>query len=431
MIAIARRWHLVPLFAVGVLVVSAAVLLWQNLSSGSSAVAPEETVLAPVKWMESRQFFLEEWTEVFGTTQPLPGRYARITAPIEGRVVGLLNVGDAKFMSAEGQPVKKGQVVIQLDAALAKANRDKVEAAQMELPQLSRQAQYAVELAKIDVKRLEELSQNSKANDKFQLVSPIDIAKAQLLLQDAESKAQAAEMRQLAGKKEIQALDEQMLLYSLKAPIDGRLGRLLVVLGQTLPSGTLVADVIDVEQEIDVLCFVPPHVASRLKAGQAARLGTVDMPTREGSAHCEGRVEFIAEQAEPDTGNFAVKVRFPNTEAKLRSNLTLRLHIKTTEGKACLTLPESALFEDQDPPTVIVVEKYKVVVKDGKEIETGKARKLQVQLGIRDRALNLVEIIALRDPENQWKGRLEDTKFVVEKGRGLRNDDDIRLEVED
>jgi hypothetical protein len=141
---------------------------------------------------------------------------------------------------------------------------------------------------------------------------------------------------------------------------------------------------------------------------------------------------FLAEQAEPDTGNFAVKVRFPNTELKLRGNTTLRLRIQTDPGKACLTLDESAVMEDQDPPAVIVVEDYKQEKnKDGKEEETGKARKLRVKLGLRDRVLHLVEIVSLDDPEKKWQGTLDTAKFVVERGRGLRNGDAIKLEVED
>ena len=115
-----------------------------------------------------------------------------------------------------------------------------------------------------------------------------------------------------------------------------------------------------------------------------------------------------------------------------RVNTTVRLRQLTTPGKACLTLPESAVFMDQDPPTVIVVEEHKLEKNaEGKEIETGKARKLQVTLGIRDRALHLVEVLSLRDPENKWTGTLDTAKFVIERGQGLRTDDPIRLEVED
>jgi hypothetical protein len=119
----------------------------------------------------------------------------------------------------------------------------------------------------------------------------------------------------------------------------------------------------------------------------------------------------------------------------LRANTTVRIRVLTTPGKACLTLPESALFEDQDPPAVIVVENYKkVTVKEGgkeKEVETGTARKLRAKVGIRDRVLHLVEIISLEDPEKKWTGTMEEARFVVERGQGLRNGDAIRLEVDE
>lgn len=429
MMIITRHWRLLGIVT---LLAATCALVAANLSFGTTPPPAEEPPpLAPVKWMEARQFFVEEWTEAFGTTLPLPDRMARITAPIEGRVVGMLQGATAKLV--EGQPVKKGDIIVQLDATLARANRTKIEASQQELKQLTKQAEFAVKLANIDVMRLEELSRNTSTSDKLPLVSRIELAKAKLALEDAESKAQAAALREVAAKKELHALDEQLLLYTLTAPIDGRLGRLFVVLGQTLSVGNLVADVIDLDEKIDILCFVPPNVVKKLQTAQEARIGAADDPQAGGMGSIAGQVEFIADQAEPDTGNFAVKIRFPNNELKLRSNTTLRVRILTTPGKACLTLPESALFEDQDPPMVLVVDNYKQVKnKDGKEMEIGVARKLAVKIGIRDRVLHLVEVTGLSDPENKWQGRFDETtKFVVEKGRGLRNGDEIRLEVEE
>src|SRR5205823_12514231 len=116
-------------------------------------------------------------------------------------------------------------------------------------------------------------------------------------------------------------------------------------------------------------------------------------------------VRFVADQAEVDTGNFAVKVRFPNAELRLRGNMTLRLRVLTAPGKAALTLPESAVMEDQDPPAVLVVQDHKQEkTKEGKDVETGKARKLRATLGVRDRVLHLVEIVSVDDPEKKWQG---------------------------
>src|ERR671936_86517 len=76
--------------------------------SRSAAPPPEEPPPAPVKWMEARQMFIEEWTELLGTTQALPDRAARVTAPVEGRVVSVLP-------AVQGQPVREGQPVKQGD----------------------------------------------------------------------------------------------------------------------------------------------------------------------------------------------------------------------------------------------------------------------------------------------------------------------------
>src|SRR5262245_43742498 len=67
---------------------------------------PEEEQPPPavVVWKSASNTNLEEWTEFAGTTLPLPDRLARITAPVEGKVVSVLT-GD------KGKPVAEGQQV--------------------------------------------------------------------------------------------------------------------------------------------------------------------------------------------------------------------------------------------------------------------------------------------------------------------------------
>jgi RND family efflux transporter MFP subunit len=401
-----------------------------GLGCARQATPPEEEPPpAPVKWMEARQLFIEEWTELLGTTQALPDRAARITAPVEGRVVSVLRDAQGRPVT-EGQLIKKGDVIVHLDDSIARANRDKAEAAEEEAKQQVVQADYAITLAEIDLQSKEALAK--KGPSESLLVSPIDIERARVLLKEAHSKKKAAELHLISGAKELKALDEQLALYTLTAPLAGRLGRLQVVQGQTLTPGTQVTEVVDLDKEIDVLCFVTPHTAKQLKLGQPARIGGIEEASSSPSPRAEGKVAFIADQAETDTGNFAVKVRFPNSEARLRGNMTLRVRVLTTPGKAALTLPESAVMEDQDPPAVLVVEDYKQVKnKEEKEVEIGKARKLRAKAGIHDRVLHLVEILALDDPEKKWQGTLETAKFIIEKGQGLKNGDAIKLEVED
>lgn len=414
-------------------------LLLAGLASGcggGAAAEEEKTPPAPVKWETARLVLLEEWTELLGTTQSLPDHAARITAPIEGRVASVLRDANGKTLH-EGQHVEAGTVVAQLDDRVVRANLDRAAASQNALQEELAQAKSAREVAGIDVDRLTKLQaagQSQGGGGGFPLVSPVDVQKTRLSLVDAESKQRATEARLKAGAADVAALQLQLRLHQLTAPRKGRLGRILVVPGQTLSVGSIVAEVVDLEEELDILCYVSPSIARKLRVGQTARLGGFDTPAPPGG-DAEGKVVFIADQAEPETTGFAVKVRFPN-QAHLGANVSLTIRVLTQPGKECLAIPESALMEDQDPPGVIIAEDVKTEKVKGdngqeKEQQVGKARQLQAIIGIRDRVLHQVEIIRLEDKDKKWKGSVQDALFVVEKQQGLQTGDPIKLQEEE
>ena len=327
------------------------------LPSGCRSAKAEEEEKpppAPVQLRGYNNFTLEEWTDLTpGTTQPLPNRVARVSAPVEGRVVSLLHDAQGQPL-VEGQSVKKGDVIAQLDASVVRAHRDQLAAAQAELKEQKKQAEYALQLADIDVERNERLTRRDAGGVREKLVSDIQLETAKINRDDARSKLALAERKLETGAKE----------------------------------------------------------------------GPAASP--------EGKIVFIADQAEADTGNFAVKVRFPNRDLKLRANAVVRLRVLTRPGKACWALPESALMEDQDPPGVVVVEDVEVKKNaDGKDEQTGKARRLRAVIGVRDRVLHQVEILRLEDPEKKWQGDLETALIVVEKGQGVQTGDAVRLEEEE
>src|SRR5438105_5742304 len=97
---------------------------------GQGGKPPEDKGPPPanVKWEGPLQGALEEWTELVGTTLPLPDRVAFISAPVGGSVVSVLTDAKGKPV-AEGQQVARGTVLVQLDAAVVKANLARLEAA--------------------------------------------------------------------------------------------------------------------------------------------------------------------------------------------------------------------------------------------------------------------------------------------------------------
>jgi len=364
--------------------------------------AEEETIRSPVKVETARRLLAAEWAELVGTTQPVLGHAARVTAPVEGRVQELVlqSAADGKPL-VEGQRVHKGDLIVRLDTRV--------------LLQQKTQAELDEKRFDIQLKKLQELQQSKSS---LTLVTPTDVERARLDYEQAVAK--------------LKGLDEQLKLYTLRAPIDGRLGRIEVTPGQTLSVGAGVTDVIDIEDVIDVLCFVPPHIARRIKLQDEARLGAVGEQEPAGKeADVEGKIEFIAESAD-DNGNFAVKVRFPNRDLHLRANAVVRVRVQTTPEKEVWAIPETALQEDQDPPNVVIMIARKTEKIEDKPVETGKARKLRAVVGIRDRVLHVVEVRRLEDPEKPKEHfAVDKVEFIVDKGQGLKTDDLVRVEVEE
>ncbi len=383
--------------------------------AGKAEPPTEEKPRAPVKAVTTRALSLGEWTELLGTTQPLPDHTARVTAAVEGHVVWVLGDGKAPKLT-EGQKVHERDVIVQLDSRLATATlRD--------LKEQQKQAKIAVDLAQLGLESKHKLwkDQGSKPGN---LVSELELKQAGLALEDAQSK-QAG----LAAK--VEAGEVQLDLLKLRAPIDGQLGLIQVVPGQTLTVGATVAEVVNLD-EIDVLCWVPLHIRARLSQGKPARVVKDPGQTTPAST-AQGKVVFIGVQADPNTGNFPVKVRFPNPKLLLQANTVLRVQVQTEPEKRRVTIPETALMEDQDPPAVIVVEDVKTETKEGKEEKLGKARRLLVKrVGVRDRDWKVVEILELEDPEKKVTVPLtRETLFVAEGGQGLETGDDVKLTEEE
>jgi RND family efflux transporter MFP subunit len=414
----------------------APVCLLLGLSAGCArppAPGEEKAPPATVTWKVASQSALEEWTELVGTTMPLPERQAHVSAALGGQVVSVFGTPGGQPVK-EGQRVEKGTVLVQLDTTVIKANLAKAVATEEMTREEERQAQYAVDWATSEIDRQRKLMEKSEGN-RTQLVTDVERQKAEYALKDAKSKLKAAQGKLTVGAKEVDALQAEIKLHTLTAPIAGRLGRIQAVPGQTLAAGASVADIIDIDEQIEVLCFVPPSMVRRLRVGQQALSGPIEKESESAEPEAPGEVVYIAEQAEPETGNFAVKVRFDNKDAHLRSNRVLRVRVLTQPAKECLALPEAAVSEDEEVPTVVIVEDIKTAKNDeGKEEKTGTARRLQAVLGVRDRNLHLVEIVRLEDPDKEakvkWQGEVKDQQFVVEGGQGLQTGDKVKLEVE-
>ncbi len=399
--------------------------LMATLLTGCTQPPNAETAsAAPVQWQPAKNASLEQWTELVGTTQPLPDCVAHITAPIDGRIVSLLKTAGGEPIH-EGDEVKAGDVIAKLDDRLARINLSNAESAVKTTEQDKAQAETDLRLASELLTTAEDLKKKDAS-----LVPDIEMNTKRGAATNARSKLASAVEKVDLSVKNVDAAKNQLQLYTLTTPHKGRLSRVQAALGQTLALGAEIAVVVDLEDQIDVLSFVSQHVAAQLQVGQSAALGGLDEKSEVARAtEAPGRVVFIAPQAESETGCFAVKARFPNKEVQLRGNVVQRIRLLTLPAKEYSAIPESALVEDQDPPSVQIVEDVKTEKDaDGKDQQIGTVRRLTAVVGVHDRVLHQVAILKLEDPEGKWTGKIEDALFITHNGQGLQTGDTVRLE---
>ena len=356
---------------------------------------PEKAPAAPVTAEKAEEESLTQSTELFGTIQPVVTNVAKITANVSAPVVSILKDAHGRTL-VEGQRVQEGDVVVQLYDGFVQEQR--------------KQAETDLNMANRKVLQLEDL-------------------KKQKLPGYSDYEMDLAKFAREAADSKLRALDKQLKLHTLRAPITGRLGRILVQQGQAVSPGTVIADVINLEDQIDALCFAPPYLARRLQLHQPAFIGANQ---NEGP---EGEVVFIAQQAEPDTGQFAVKVRFSNRaqfiwQREWRANTVVRVQISTQFRPKTWVIPLTALIEDRDPPTVVIVHDLKTEKnEEGKEEKVGKAQLLSAEVGLRDR--EHVEILSLRTLEKKEPVAIQEVWFVTKGAQGLHDDDAVKLEEEE
>jgi len=251
-----------------------------------------------------------------------------VSAEVAGRV--------AEIRFSEGQPVKKGAVLVVLDDAVAQA-------------ELS-QARANLALAQSRFDRSSRLK-----NAGFVSAEAREDASNALKLQQASV--------ELAQAK----LDKTRVV----APFDGVIGLRSVSVGEFVTPGQHIAP-LEAVSTLKVDFRLPERNVADVKVGQTLELNVDAMP---GSVF-EGAVYAISPLVEAGGRSVLVRARVDNAAGRLRPGMFTRVQLITSESMA-LVVPESALSPSGQSQFV-----YRVV--------EGAAERVLVQIG--ERRSGLVEI---------------------------------------
>lgn len=239
-----------------------------------------------------------------------------------------------------GQTVKQGQVLVELDARVERA-----------------------QLASVRARR--ELAQTALGRSQA-LVSSGVLSQAQLDVDAANFKGLGADQAALAAQIERKII---------RAPFSGKLGLRQVNLGQYLGPGTTVA-VLE-SADADYVDFtLPQETLPLLQNGMTVR-AMQEGVTRDPII---GTISAVNPTIDPSTRNVTIRGRFPSGDVPLRPGMFLRVTVVLPEEQDVVAVPQTAVVHASYGDSVFVVQEK--TGEDGKQsrvaqqkfVKTGDAR---------------------------------------------------------
>ncbi len=226
-----------------------------------------------------------------------------------------------KIFAWEGETLRAGQPIVQLEATELQARRD-LAAAQINTAIHDADAQQAqLDFLRDDAKRQADLL-------KRKVVSPNDAERAVSAAKTQEKNVEAAKMRVTQARAQLADIDAQRAEMQVIAPADSVLEVLSVKVGDVLPANREVATLL-LPQHLWVRVYVPELWLGRIKVGEAVRVRVDSFRNQD----FPGTVEQINRQAEFTPRNvqtvedrirqvFGVKIRLPNNDDRLRAGMS-------------------------------------------------------------------------------------------------------------
>ncbi|MGH8778035.1 efflux RND transporter periplasmic adaptor subunit [Paraburkholderia sp.] len=304
----------------GVLVVLLAAWFWPRHPAAKAAAPVPVNVGHPV----SRDFPIR--VAAVGTVQALN------TVDVKVRVDGQLQ----RIAFTEGQDVKVGQLLAQLDQGPLTAQLHQAEAAQ-------RKDQASLDNARLDLARYSKLVGIGAATTQV-----VDTAKAQVEALSASVAADAAL---------VQSDQLQLSFTTLSAPFTGRVGAREADIGSIVhPTDTTGIVTVTQMEPITVLFSVPQDVLPDLLANQAKAPLAVNVTTRSGStALADGSLVFIDSTVDPTTGQIKLKASFTNRNRTLWPGELVNARVLVRTDAQRLAVPSRAVLNTQNGTQLYVI----------------------------------------------------------------------------
>jgi HlyD family secretion protein len=245
----------------------------------------------------------------------------------------------------EGDRVRKGQFLLQIDPANPRSAARSSEASMQALLREVDSARARLDQSRLDARRAEE-------NHGAQIISNADLDQARTALVTAEAALRAAERRVEQARATLEGARDTLAKTTVLSPIDGIVTAKRVEEGEVAVIGVLnqpgtvlltISDMSIVEAEMDVDETSIPTV----KVGQQARVRIDAYPNRTfGGVVTEvgsSPIDRTASQQQNEAIKFKVKIQIRNPPDTVKPGLSVQADILTGFRSQALVVPLQAL----------------------------------------------------------------------------------------
>ncbi|HEX2832174.1 MAG TPA: efflux RND transporter periplasmic adaptor subunit [Thermoanaerobaculia bacterium] len=354
-----KRWVIV---VIALLVIGAVVAL--SIFSGGEE---GESVSAEAAALRT----IEEVVTAPGQVDP------KVKVNISAHIVGKIE----KLYFVEGETVKRGQKLVELEKPLYVAQVDRLRAEVASRRVEVQRARAALNTAQSAYDRAQNLNkQGIQAQELFE--------QARLGLDNARAALAAADQGVNQAQAGLRSASEDLSRTTIVAPIDGKVVQLnahegeVVVTGTMNNPGSVIAVLADLSQ-ILVEAEVGETEVVGVKLGQLAKIKIDAIPNKDYRGHVVeiGSSANVRQGAGAGIRYFTVKVAIEDADDRLRPGMTSSVSIVTNQAVNTVAVPIQCVVERQPKEKedgVGVKQKFVFLVQEGK------AKQVAVTTGISD-----------------------------------------------
>ncbi|SFM51311.1 efflux RND transporter periplasmic adaptor subunit [Rugamonas rubra] len=269
-------------------------------------------------------------------TQEFSGRIEAVErVEIRSRVSGFITAVNFK----PGSEVKKGDVLFVIDPRPYQAEMNRAEAA-------ASSARAKADLAKLELSRAEKLL--------------ADKAIAQREYDEKASGLKELDANARAASAQFEAAKLNLNYTQVQSPINGRVSKAEITVGNLIDGAAILTSVVSTDRiyasfEGDEDTFL--RVGAQSHKGEAV-IVKVGLANESGYPH-EGKLDFVDNQLDPQTGSVRMRATFANVDNALVPGLFARVQLGAGNGgkevTSALMINERAVGTDQNRKFVFVV----------------------------------------------------------------------------